>query len=216
MEGQVGQRITKLSQAKASNYRTIFYNIEGIKLIMNFGSTTGTYPEERWVNLLPGSCWTLVTDNDPGDVFSLSESEEVLLKVSVGDVPETDTIKLSGRESAASGKTCKNNKYLKRGFRPNSLCIVTSCEYDATVCRKNEQENTNHPMYQQAFQWKDAKADELPNQTPQVALITDISELDGKTACTNMFKQMSESRTSLHSTLDDLFMKDPSSSPEHE
>ena len=60
MEGYVGQRITKLSHSKASNYKQNYYNITQIKLILNFGNTSGNYPEERCVNLSPGSCWTLV------------------------------------------------------------------------------------------------------------------------------------------------------------
>ena len=121
MEGLVGQRITKLSQAKASNFKTNFYNIECIKLIMNFGSTNGTYLENRCVNLSPGSCWTLVTDEDPGDVFSLSASGEVLImEVSVGDVQETDTIRAVEEEHTLSEQNIEGAIAVKQSGEPEA------------------------------------------------------------------------------------------------
>ena len=47
MEGYVGQRITKLSQAKASNYMSNFYNIEGITLILNLWNIPRERERER-------------------------------------------------------------------------------------------------------------------------------------------------------------------------
>ena len=46
----------------------------------------------------PGSCWTLVTEEDPGDVFSLSYTEEIVFEVSVEDVPETGALRSSEEE----------------------------------------------------------------------------------------------------------------------
>ena len=98
MEGQVDQRITKVSQAKNTNYRTNRFNITQIKPVLTFGSTSGKYPEERSVNMAPGLCWTIVTDKYPGDVFSLNDTEEVVVEVNVNDVPETGDVMPSEEE----------------------------------------------------------------------------------------------------------------------
>ena len=59
---------------------------------MDFGLSNEVYPEKRSVNLSPGPCWTLVTDEDPGDIFSLSASDQVLMEVGIEDVPDKRTI----------------------------------------------------------------------------------------------------------------------------
>ena len=112
-------------------------------------------------------------------------------------------------ESAASGKTCRNNKHLKKIPRINSLCLGSNCDYDATNCQKHVQENTNHQYYQQALRWKQDKVEELADSLAQTTLITDITEMEGRAACTETFQQMNESQISLHCTLDNLFIRDP-------
>ena len=69
----------------------------------------------------------------------------------------------------------------------------------------------NQPAYQQALRWKQDKVEELADPPAQISLITDITELEGRAACTETFQQISESHISLHSTLDDLFIRDSSS-----
>ena len=92
MQGLVGQRTTKISVARASKFKTNSYNIENIELIMDFGLSNEEYPEKRSVNLSPGACWTLVTDENPGDIFSLSASDQGLMEVGIEDVPDVRTI----------------------------------------------------------------------------------------------------------------------------
>ena len=92
MQGEVGRRTTKMSVARSSKYQTNFYNIENIEILLEFGTNNGEYPKKRSINLSPGACWTLVTDENPGDIFSLSDFEQVLLEVGIDDVPEVTNI----------------------------------------------------------------------------------------------------------------------------
>ena len=100
----------------------------------------------------------------------------------------------------------------KRGFRANSICAEPYCNLDATFCTKHKKHNSSfNDLYRQAIQWNETRSAELGGLKPETVLITDISEQEGQIACTNTFNQMNECHTSIHSTLEDLFVQDPGS-----
>ena len=95
-------------------------------------------------------------------------------------------LKLAGMDTAASGKYCKTNKHLKRSRRPNSLCAYDDCNYDSTICRKLEKENLKfQSILKDGIRWKNQKLKDLGHKEPEVTLVTEVSEQEGKIACSN-------------------------------
>ena len=92
MEGRMDQRVTKVSHAKSNNYTTNKFNVNQLKPLVSFGSASGTYHDKISINLAPGLCWTIITDTNPVDVFSLTNAEEVVVQVNVSEIPETGEI----------------------------------------------------------------------------------------------------------------------------
>ena len=119
-------------------------------------------------------------------------------------------------EAAASGKSCKNNKHLRQIGKPHSLCIHDNCNYDSTICRQHEKDNLNfQQILKEGIRWKNQKLKELGHKEPETTLITEVSEQEGKIACSNTYSQMESCRQSIHVTLNELFLYDPNSLQNH-
>ena len=88
----MNQRVTKATHAKNTNYTINKFNVDQLKPLVSFGNASGTYPNEISINLAPGRCWTLITDSDPRDVYSITNDEEVVVQLDASEVPETGDI----------------------------------------------------------------------------------------------------------------------------
>ena len=81
-------RTTKLSNAKATQFREKHYNIIKIKILLSFGASASKYPTKRSVNLSPNHLWTVVGHESDDNLFSNDGSIELRPE----EIPEVSDI----------------------------------------------------------------------------------------------------------------------------
>ena len=105
---------------------------------------------------------------------------------------------------------------LKSNGKRNSLCVHEDCDYDSTICRKHEKDNLKfQSILKDGIRWKNQKQKDLGHKEPEVTLVTEVSEQEGKIACNNAYSQMESCRKKMHVNLEELFLYDPNSPQDH-
>ena len=77
---------------------TNWFNLDQLRPIFNFGSSSSTFPSKFSINLTPHQCWELVSETNNINVFSITDDGEQIFQLEAGDVAQIEEHKISEEE----------------------------------------------------------------------------------------------------------------------